>query len=79
MNERISRVQKMVARLVGGYCTWITSTTFMNLKSFVEMDALLLSLHQNHDIGFLVIGKDVVGRAFDIMIYLKKEIWSSRW
>lgn len=40
--------------------THAISTTFMNLESFVEMDALLVSLHRNHDITFLVMGKDVV-------------------
>lgn len=46
----------------------------MNSESFVEMDALLESLCQNHDIGFFVIGKDMVAWAFDILMILKEEV-----
>ena len=35
-------------------------------------------LCQSEDIGFVVIGKDMATWAFNIMMILKKELWSSR-
>ena len=44
---------------------------YHEFKSFLEMRALLESLHQRRDIGFTVMNKAMVTCAFNITIILK--------
>lgn len=50
----------------------------MNSDILAKMRALLERLHQSHDIEFSVVGKDMIARAFDIMVILRNELWSLR-